>query len=155
MVQCLEQLPMAPRASSPIAPRGGRARGFTLIELMIAVAIVAILAAIAYPSYTGYVRKGKRATAQAALMDLAGKEQSYLLDRRVYTNVQTDIGFTMPAVIQGAYTIEVVCTPADCSGGFTATATPAGGQAVSSELTIKIYNTGAKEPANAAGYWGK
>ena len=133
-----------------------RRNGFTLIELMIAVAIVAILAAIAYPAYTSYVRKAKRATAQAALMDLASKEQTYLLDRRVYTTVQTDIGFAMPAEIQGAYTIAITCSPADCSsGGFTATATPAGSQAVSGEQTMTIDHTGAKTPANTSGYWGK
>ena len=153
MVQSLEQLPMAPRASSPKAPRGGRVRGFTLIELMITVAIVAILAAIAYPSYSAYIRKGKRATAQAALMDLAAKEQSYLLDRRVYTTVLADTGFVTPAEIQAAYTISVACTPADCSG-FTATATPAGGQAVSTEQTMTLDNTGVKQP-DASGYWGK
>jgi type IV pilus assembly protein PilE len=124
-----------------------------LIELMITVAIVAILAAIAYPSYSAYIRKGKRATAQAALMDLAGKEQSYLLDRRVYTTVLADTGFATPAEIQAAYTISVACTPADCSG-FTATATPAGGQAVSSEQTMTLDNTGVKQP-DASGYWGK
>lgn len=155
MVQSLEQMPMASATASSKVPRGGRARGFTLIELMITVAIVAILAAIAYPSYAAYIRKGKRATAQAALMDLASKEQSYLLDRRVYTTVQADIGFVMPAEIQGAYTIAVTCSPADCSsGGFTATATPAGSQAVSNEQTLTITDTGVKAP-DASGYWGK
>lgn len=156
MVQSLEQMPMASTTASSNVPRGGRARGFTLIEAMITVAIVAILAAIAYPSYTSYIRKGKRATAQAALMDLASKEQTYLLDRRVYTNVQADIGFAMPAEIQGAYTIAIVCSPADCSsGGFTATATPAGSQAVSGEQAMTIDDKGAKAPANTSGYWGK
>ena len=130
--------------------------GFTLIELMITVAIVAILAAVAYPSYAAYIRKGKRATAQAALMDLVSREQTYLLDRRVYTNVQTNIGFTMPAEIQGAYTITVTCSPADCSsGGFTATATPTGNQAASGEQTMTIDDKGAKTPAATSGYWGK
>lgn len=48
-----------------------RSKGFTLIELMIVVAIVAILAAIAYPSYQEHVRKGRRADAKAALMENA------------------------------------------------------------------------------------
>jgi type IV pilus assembly protein PilE len=49
--------------------RGERQRGFTLVELMITVAIVGILAVIAYPSYTQFVEKGRRAEAKAALME--------------------------------------------------------------------------------------
>lgn len=130
--------------------------GFTLIELMITVAIVAILAAIAYPSYASYVRKGKRATAQAALMDLASKEQTYLLDRRVYSAVEGDISFVVPAEIQTAYTFLITCNPTDCSGFLAkATPTPGSSQAVSNEQELSIDNTGAKLPANTSGYWGK
>lgn len=60
--------------SSPplrIANRCARVTGFTLIELMITVAIVAILAAVAYPSYTEYVRRSHRADAAAALTSAA------------------------------------------------------------------------------------
>ncbi len=130
-------------------------RGFTLIEVMITVAIIAILAAVAFPSYTSYIRKAKRASAQTALMDLASKEQTYLLDRRLYSTDQTAIGFAMPLEIQGAYSIVITCNPADCSGAFTATATPTGNQNVSNEQTMTIDNTGAKTPANMTGYWGK
>jgi len=138
------------------APASARASaGFTLIELMITVAIIGILAAVAYPSYTSYIRKGKRATAQSALMDLASKEQTYLLDRRAYSTVQGDISFTMPAEIQGAYTFSISCTPVDCTGSFTATATPIGGQAVSGEQSLTVNAAGAKTPANTPGYWGK
>ena len=48
-----------------------RSAGFTLIELMIVVAIVGILAAVAYPSYQDYVRRAARADAQADLLELA------------------------------------------------------------------------------------
>lgn len=59
------------------------ARGFTLIELMITIAIIAILSAVAFPSYTDYVTRSKLAEAYAHLADLRVKmEQSYLDNRR-------------------------------------------------------------------------
>lgn len=51
--------------------------GFTLIELMIVVAIIGILAAIAYPSYQEYVKKTKRVEAQSELVDIASRLQRY------------------------------------------------------------------------------
>ncbi|MEO7743985.1 MAG: prepilin-type N-terminal cleavage/methylation domain-containing protein, partial [Usitatibacter sp.] len=59
-----------------------KARGFTLIEIVITVAIVGILVAIAVPSYQGQLRKGRRAEAQAFITQVAQKEQQYLLDAR-------------------------------------------------------------------------
>ena len=62
-------------------------QGFTLIELMITIAIIAVLAAIALPSYTDYVTRSKLAEAYAHLADLRVKmEQSYLDNRRYSTN---------------------------------------------------------------------
>lgn len=128
--------------------------GFTLLELMITVAVVGILAAVAYPSYTDYIRKGKRATAQAALMELASKQQTFLLDRRLYSDSLTTLGFTAPTEIANDYTF--TATKADGPPPtFTITATPSAALQGKGEQTLTITNTGAKTPANTSGYWGK
>ncbi len=65
-------------------------RGFTLIELMIVVAVVAILSAIAYPSYTEHVRKSRRAQAKVDLVEYGQ------LAERFHTVQNTYSGFTLP-----------------------------------------------------------
>ena len=108
-----------------------RLRGFTLIELMIVVAVVAILAAIAYPSYQEQVRKGRRADAMAQMMTLA---QAY---ERFYTSNNIYDGFWGPlpasqkqTPTQGTAFYQLTSTTDAGGRAFSITATPqvAGGQ---------------------------
>lgn len=99
-----------------------RARGFTLIELMIAVAVVAMLVTIAYPSYQAHVRKGNRAAAQSFLVEVASRQAQYLLDARAYTVGATalaDLNVTVPSNVTAHYDIAV-----ENSAGGTAPSTP-------------------------------
>ena len=79
--------------------RCGHARvaGFTLIELMIVVAIVGILGAIALPAYNSYVIRGKRAEGRNALLDLAARQERRYSDSNQYTPNLADLNYTDPA----------------------------------------------------------
>jgi type IV pilus assembly protein PilE len=74
--------------------------GFTLIELMIVVAVVALLAAIGYPSYRDHVARGQRSQGQQFLSDIAQRQEQYLLDRRQYATAlaagANGLGLTAP-----------------------------------------------------------
>lgn len=61
-----------------------RTRGFTMIELVIVVALIGILGAIAYPAYTGYVSGARATAAQQFLMDVANAEETYRADALTY-----------------------------------------------------------------------
>ena len=87
-----------------------KARGFTLIEVVITVAIVGILVAIAVPSYQNHLRKGRRAEAQAFITQIAQREQQYLLDARQYavgSNALSDLNLTAPTTVSDHYKITV------------------------------------------------
>ncbi|WP_372766862.1 type IV pilin protein [Pseudoalteromonas sp.] len=66
--------------------------GFTLIEMMIVVAIIGILTAIAYPSYVAYLYKGSRAEAMSSLLDIANRQEQFYADNHRYTSALGDLG---------------------------------------------------------------
>ena len=129
-----------------------RTRGFTLIEIMIAVAIVGILAAIALPAYQEQVRKSRRATAEAHLMDIAARQQQFLLDNRRYATDLATLTVTTPTNVSDFYTV-TCCEPAvGATNGtppqFLASAAPNSIQSPDlAGATLSINNAGTKSPA--------
>ena len=69
------------------------AKGFTLIELMITVAVVAILGSIAMASYTSQIQKSRRTDARSAVMDLAGREEKLFSTVNAYSGTASDLGY--------------------------------------------------------------
>lgn len=66
-----------------------RFKGFTLIELMITVAVISILATIAYPSYAEYMRKTRRAEGRTAMMELLQQQERYMTQNNTYLAIAT------------------------------------------------------------------
>ncbi len=125
-------------------------RGFTLIELMIVVAIVAILAAIVYPSYQAQVIQTRRSTASACLLELAQFMERY------YTTKMTYSGATLPSTqcqtdLAGYYVFQFSGTP---GSDYTIQAVAQGVQATKDAACtpLAITHTGSKTPA---GCWKK
>lgn len=132
------------------------AGGFTLIELMITVAIVGVLAAVAYPSYQNAMVKNRRAAALTLLSDIAQREQQYMMDARSFTDVLANLKITaLPAEVSPYYTVAITIT-AGPPPTFTATATPIGGQTQVNDGTLSITNNGTKTrtpPGGTAMSW--
>jgi len=126
---------------SPLRALRRRTGGFTLIEVMIAVAIIGILVRLAYPVYTQSVLKSHRAEAKAALLDLASREERYFSTTNQYTSTGPSLGYATGTTLTAAAPLPVltgntayynlsiqVPAPAASSPSFLATATAVGSQ---------------------------
>lgn len=132
------------------------AKGFTLIELMIVVAVVAILAAVAFPSYQESVRKSNRTDCKVALSAAVAMQERWYFRNNSYTDKVNEIGGSVgpPATLNSpegfcGITIDVSCAGGGTIDCFTLKATPQGAQKNDKCGILTVTNTGLKGVENA------
>ena len=139
------------------------AAGFTLIELMVTVAVATILVTLAVTSYSSQVRQSRRTDARTAVLDLASREERYMSTMSAYTTTATNLGYTgaFPQIVgSGYYTLKVTVTPANAAttpvtpASFLVTATTTGTQTKDTQCqTFSVDNTGNQTSAPGTTCW--
>lgn len=105
--------------------------GFTMVELIIVIAIIGILVGIAYPSYMDSVRKSRRSDAMVSLLTLAGLQERFYIQKSTYTTDiagGTGLAFNKSTSVEDYYTMAVSAGTAGLKNSFVITATPVAGK---------------------------
>lgn len=132
-------------------------RGFTLVELMIVVAIVGILATIAYPSYQEYGRRAKRAEARAHLLDAAARMERFYSDNNQYTSNLSSTGADIATTSESGHYGITIDNVSGTNQTYRLIATPSGFDDVKCNV-MRLRQDGTRETSGTgtvADCWGK
>jgi type IV pilus assembly protein PilE len=123
-------------------------RGFTLIELMVTVAVVAILLAIALPNYGRHAKAARRSDAYTAIEQVTAAQERYFATRHAYANFADPFNSTLNLLSpQGFYSVTVTGVSAATPMNYTVIATPVATQAQAADTectSISRTNTGTR-----------
>jgi type IV pilus assembly protein PilE len=126
--------------------------GFTLVELMIAVAVIGILAAIAIPNYQQYVLRANRADAKAILMESAQYMERYYTTNNTYVGATVFSAVSPKGALGNSKKYDITFSAGPTANSFTLQAATNGGQDNDSCGDLTLSNTGAQTAA-IAGCW--
>ena len=125
-----------------------RQRGFSLLELMIAVVVVGILASVAYPSYVEYARRSDRAEGQALLMEAAARQERFFAQNRRYVVADADIAsLGLQASSRNGRYVLTLAAGEDGDGGYLLRVEPQRDDPRCGPLTLNAL--GQRSPATA------
>jgi type IV pilus assembly protein PilE len=126
-----------------------KTNGFTLIELVVAMAVVAILTAVAIPSYLNYIRQAREPDAKQAVLDLAAREERYYTLNNTYTSNAANLGYTGTGNVgvnlgTGSQPDYVLTVSASSATAYTLLATPLNDQLHDKCGSYQLDNTGSQ-----------
>lgn len=127
--------------------------GYTLMELLVTVAVVGVLAAVAIPSYKSYSVKTRRSEGRAFVMEIMQRQEKYYTENNTYTTNLTQLGYSSstPSSERSYYTVTATAASDGIANNVVLTAAPTGSQTADTECGSFIMNsTGAKSTSTSS-----
>lgn len=119
--------------------RPARLEGFTLLELMITLAVAAILVVIVVPTYNNYVIRAHRSAAQQLLMDIAQRQEQFLLDNNTYASDITSLSVVLSPEVSNFYNAPVISL--NSATAYTLSIQPLAGGQLRNDGVLVLSNT--------------